>query len=229
MTKSTNTHQYEQTEEGFLHHPLLYCRAHRTLDPTTMTFATLLRHMELTQQSALHHPEGNVFIHTALTHYDVGFRTNFKNMEIRAAALFHDTGKVLTTRDHGGGKVTAYGHETESLKFAKQFVPVFYPDANHELVYYIIENHMRIKLIDRMRPVKVRALQEAGNAISSQAYYLLTVFGQADNGIYQNTRYNKDEKNHIVEAFRRYVNIALLREEKVDAVKQKLQTKKEKS
>ena len=71
-------------------------------------------------QSEIHHPEGDVFTHTMMVLDEAAkLRDQAKNkLAFMLAALCHDFGKTVTT-ELKKGKLTAYGHEVESVTLAK--------------------------------------------------------------------------------------------------------------
>ena len=71
-------------------------------------------------QSEIHHPEGDVFTHTMMVLDEAAkLRDKAKNkLAFMLAALCHDFGKTVTT-EIKKGKLTAYGHEVESVTLAK--------------------------------------------------------------------------------------------------------------
>ena len=71
-------------------------------------------------QSEIHHPEGDVFTHTMMVLDEAAkLRDQAKNkLAFMLAALCHDFGKTVTT-EIKKGKLTAYGHEVESVTLAK--------------------------------------------------------------------------------------------------------------
>lgn len=72
-------------------------------------------------QNPVWHPEGDVFEHSMQT-LDAAAVLMYDNdvdkLMVMYAALFHDLGKVTTTRTVGG-KIISYGHEQESARRAK--------------------------------------------------------------------------------------------------------------
>ena len=119
----------------------------------------LVKCME-TPQSPKWHPEGDVFEHTGIV-YHRARKTGDINLAI--AALFHDLGKVEATRPSRNtkGSWSAYGHEFISARLVdkhKNWIEL--EGGDYEKIREIVKLHMKIKLIDEMRPHKRRALQE---------------------------------------------------------------------
>lgn len=75
------------------------------------------------KQSEIHHPEGDVFTHTMMVIDEAAKLKNKAENELAfmLAALCHDFGKITTTQLKKG-KLTAYGHEIESVALAKGFL-----------------------------------------------------------------------------------------------------------
>ena len=111
-----------------------------------------------TQQSPTWHPEGDCRRHIKIV-YNRALKTGDLNMVI--AALFHDLGKVSTTRpsEKTPGSWSAYGHENESTKILERHRAwVESLGADFTTVHEVVKNHMRIKLIDEMTTPKKNAL-----------------------------------------------------------------------
>lgn len=112
-----------------------------------------------TPQSNKWHPEGNVLIHTKIV-YDRALKTGDINMVL--AALFHDLGKVETTKKNKKGDWSAHGHEFKSAK-----ILVSYKDwiesmgGDYDVVRDIVVGHMRIKYINEMRPHKQQQMKDS--------------------------------------------------------------------
>lgn len=117
---------------------------------------------EKTPQSPKWHPEGNVGIHNRIV-----FNRAVKHGDINLimAAFFHDLGKADTTAPNKHGSFSAYGHEFVSAKLARKYKDWIEsiefgtqkPDAVK--VHDIVVDHMRIKLIDQMKPAKQAILR----------------------------------------------------------------------
>jgi predicted HD phosphohydrolase len=123
----------------------------------------LFDRMKVTPQPAKYHPEGDVFTHTAIVYASMKFATrgDAGSAALKMAAVFHDIGKVATTVVHDNGKITAYGHEHESVRIFDKYQPVALKGMNPfevDAARYIIKNHMKIKLVEQMRPTKVQQL-----------------------------------------------------------------------
>ncbi|WP_455542082.1 CCA tRNA nucleotidyltransferase [Intestinibacter sp.] len=75
------------------------------------------------KQSQIHHPEGDVFTHSMMVLDEAAkLRSQAENkLAFMLAALCHDFGKTITTKVRKG-KLTAYGHELESVNIAKAFL-----------------------------------------------------------------------------------------------------------
>lgn len=88
-------------------------------------------------QDEFYHPEGDVFTHTM----HVLDRTS-NNIYLRIAALLHDTGKATTTSIRNG-KISAIGHEKQSVSIAQNFMRKFkFDNKTISYVLPVIENHM---------------------------------------------------------------------------------------
>jgi hypothetical protein len=119
----------------------------------------LLDKCENTPQSPKWHPEGpdekvphNVLVHTKIV-YERARRTGDLNLTL--AALFHDLGKVRTTKLNKVGGWSAYGHEFVSAGIVNDnrgWIALMGGDPDE--VHAIVKDHMRIKLMDQMRKPK---------------------------------------------------------------------------
>lgn len=123
--------------------------------------ADVFEQLKQVPQPSKYHPEGNVYVHTALVYAAV--RQLDANLSYQLiSAAFHDVGKLTTTRVTDE-KITAYGHERESLRIFNEYQPFIFPGlTEYDLMTtrYIIINHMKAKRLDEMRPFKVAALEQ---------------------------------------------------------------------
>jgi len=99
------------------------------------------------------HPEGNVLKHTiAVTNR--ALKTG--DIDFALSALFHDIGKDSTAKIHPKkGFWTHYGHEKVSAQLVlkhKKWIQSLGGDVDD--IHYIVKNHMRMKVFDKMRWVK---------------------------------------------------------------------------
>ena len=102
------------------------------------------------QQRRDHHPEGNVLKHTiAVTNR--ALRTG--DIDFALAALFHDIGKDSTAKLHPKkGFWTHYGHEKVSAKLVLKYKKwIKSMGGNVADIYYIVKQHMRMKVFDKMK------------------------------------------------------------------------------
>lgn len=75
------------------------------------------------EQSKIHHPEGDVFTHSMMVLDEAAKLKDESEDELSfmLAALCHDFGKTVSTKVRKG-KLTAYGHEAESVHIAHEFL-----------------------------------------------------------------------------------------------------------
>ena len=128
-----------------------------------------------TPQSATWHPEGDVKTHTRIV---FNRAKKSKNFNLMIAAFFHDLGKADVTRKHPfkPDAWSAYGHEYVSAKLVEKYRDwIEEIGGDFEIVFYIVKEHMRAKLIDNMRPSKRAAV------ISHPYYSLMQIFNECDN------------------------------------------------
>lgn len=129
-----------------------------TIEQFDSSLIDILRKLKDVPQNKLHHPEGNTLIHTVVV-TSRAFKTGDKNLVV--AALFHDIGK-LDTLDYNTktGEPTAYKHEKESLKYVDQFKDdITKMGCDIDIIKFVVENHMRMKVIDQMRDAKRKRLE----------------------------------------------------------------------
>jgi len=96
------------------------------------------------------HPEGNVLKHTiAVTNR--ALKTG--DIDFALSALFHDIGKDETAGIHPKkGHITHYGHEHVSAKLVKKHARwIKSMGGNPVDIYYIVKQHMRMKVFDKMK------------------------------------------------------------------------------
>jgi len=109
------------------------------------------------KQSATWHPEGDVY-----THINIVFNRAKKTGDINymLGAFFHDLGKVNGTTFTPPDKYSAYGHEFSSLRLVEKYKDwIESLGANYDIVHFIVKYHMKVKLMDEMRPSKREALR----------------------------------------------------------------------
>lgn len=108
------------------------------------------------KQSLKVHPEGSVGNHTLKVLQNL----RVINKVTLWSALLHDVGKSKVTKEING-KITAYGHEKESVIIAnKIFLSNDYFNDIYNEALFCIEHHMRVKHIHEMRPAKRKKLVE---------------------------------------------------------------------
>ena len=111
-----------------------------------------------TPQSEKWHPEGDVLKHIKIV-YERAKATG--DLDLVIAAIFHDLGKVPTTKLNKHGSWAAHGHEVVSARLVKEHKKwIGSIGGRHMKVYEIVKEHMRIKQMSKMRPHKQQALRE---------------------------------------------------------------------
>jgi len=126
------------------------------VDDAPPSLKMIVKSLKKVKQSYDWHPEGNVLVHTKIVFH----RTSaLENLDLMFAAFFHDLGKSETTKPNGKGGYSAHNHEKISVDL------INYNDwwikdwgINVEKVKWIVENHMRVKYIDDMKPKKRKEL-----------------------------------------------------------------------
>ena len=105
------------------------------------------------------HPEGNVLKHTiAVTNR--ALKTG--DIDFALAALFHDIGKDETAGIHPKhGYITHWGHEHVSAKLVKKYGKWIKSMGGNVLdIYWIVKQHMRMKVFDKMKWHKQQKLKK---------------------------------------------------------------------
>ena len=121
------------------------------------------------------HPEGSVLKHTiAVTNR--ALKTG--DIDFALAALFHDIGKDETAAIHPKkGFITHYGHEHVSAKLVKKYAKWIKSMGGNVLdIYYIVKQHMRMKVFDKMKWTKQKKLSQF------RAFDKLKKFSKMDKG-----------------------------------------------
>jgi len=140
----------------------------------------LLDKCEKTPQSKTWHPEGpnekvphNVLIHTKIV-YERAIKSG--NLDYAIAALFHDLGKVETTRPNKKGSWGSYGHEFVSARLVIKYQDwISRQGGDADLIHDIVISHMRIKMIGEMRQSKQEEFKKKPN------YQKIKEFSEFDN------------------------------------------------
>lgn len=130
---------------------------------------------EYTKQCPVWHPEGDCKIHTRIVFNKAKF---LGDLDLMIAAIFHDLGKVDTTKMHPKieGRWTAHGHEIVSANLVlkhKNWIESV--GGNFDKIYFIVLKHMVIKHIHDMRKPKQDALK------SNVFFDDLVTFSKLDN------------------------------------------------
>jgi len=105
------------------------------------------------------HPEGNVLKHTiAVTNR--ALKTG--DIDFALSALFHDIGKDSTAKLHPKkGFWTHYGHEHVSAKLVKKYAKWIKSMGGNVLdIYWIVKQHMRMKVFDKMKWTKQEKMKK---------------------------------------------------------------------
>jgi tRNA nucleotidyltransferase/poly(A) polymerase len=121
------------------------------------------------------HPEGNVLKHTiAVTNR--ALKTG--DIDFALSALFHDIGKDKTAKLHPKkGFWTHYGHEHVSAKLVKKYRKWIISMGGNPLdIYWIVKQHMRMKVFDKMKWHKQEKMKKF------RAFGKLKKFSKMDKG-----------------------------------------------
>ena len=112
------------------------------------------------EQNPNFHPEGDVLTHTKIVTSRVIKAGG--DMDLILTAFFHDVGKGATLGvNTKTGYPTAYGHERVSadlVRMHENFVKRMGGDVDK--IEWLVKNHMRIKVLNDMRPFKRQRFEE---------------------------------------------------------------------
>ncbi len=133
----------------------------------------LIEKSKTTLQSPEWHPEGDNYIHSRLV-FDRA--REYGDINLLISALFHDLGKVATTKLNKKGKWASHGHEQVSAQLVENHIDWVrdlgaWPGTVKEIVYL----HMKVKQIDKMKKIKQDRLKD------SPVYDKLMKFTEFDN------------------------------------------------
>lgn len=118
----------------------------------------LIEKSKTTQQSPKWHPENEVYNHIKIV-YNRAQKSGDINLLL--SSLFHDLGKMLTTKLNKKGKWSAYGHEAISSKLVEKYKEwIDSMGADWFQVFNIVKEHMRIKIFNEMRLIKQEQLRQ---------------------------------------------------------------------
>ncbi len=134
-------------------------------------------------QSATYHPEGSVYNHIKIV-FNRAKRTGDINLML--SAIFHDLGKVDTTKAHPTipDKWSAISHEKVSVHLIirhRDWIEEM--GGNYDIVYYIVDQHMRVKNFPEMKKIKQQAMR------NHMYFHYLEKFTEFDNML---TDYSSD-------------------------------------
>lgn len=114
----------------------------------------MLHRLKTTPQSPKYHPEGNVWNHTMLV-VDEAAKLRNKSKKSKVfmwAALLHDIGKPSTTKIRGD-RITAYDHDKEGAKLAKEFILHITDDGGFaDEISALVRFHMQVLFTAKKLP-----------------------------------------------------------------------------
>lgn len=117
------------------------------------------------------HPEGSVYNHTQIV---VDRLASFRDQTLSWAAMFHDIGKDVTTKENEKGILQAIGHEEVSGDLVRAYGPLMPGLADWGLAEEVVRFHMRIKLFEQMTLKKQMEMRRL------RAFGYLLLFREAD-------------------------------------------------
>lgn len=106
-------------------------------------------------QPEKYHPEGDVFEHTKLMLQKMAFPSE----KLAWAIILHDVGKPITQSIDDQGKERFICHAEKGKDIARNIMErLKFSRQNIEDICYIVNNHMRFSVVDKMRPSKYKAI-----------------------------------------------------------------------
>ena len=134
------------------------------------------------EQEPKYHPEGNVFNHVMLV-VDEAARLRDKSDDARAlmwAALFHDIGKLTTTKKRKG-RWTSYNHDKEGSEKVSEFMELFHQDEEFvKKVSNLVKYHMHYLYVEKNLPFA--DIQGLVKETSVNDLYLLSIADRCGRG-----------------------------------------------
>ncbi len=141
-------------------------------------FLSDVDNLELTLWWPWHHLEWNVWVHTLMTIrelnnvFDNGLVLSdmqwndeiirydyLEKLDFYRTMLLHDVSKYETYRIDENGNVHYYNHETLwAIKVAEILKKYKFPNNSSKKIIWLIQNHLRIFKVIKMRPLKSRKL-----------------------------------------------------------------------
>lgn len=159
----------KRMEDRFTVHLTPNAGIHTNLQDSVLTCLDKLRNAP---QRPDYHPEIWVYDHIA---YVTGQLLETRNRELIWAGLFHDLGKLETSKvNPKTGHITSYDHDNVSARYVEKFKDRIPSDVDYDAVHWLVLNHMRAKYTDRMSESK-------RNQLTDSPYWpLMEHFTQAD-------------------------------------------------
>ena len=119
----------------------------------------VLNRCKTTPQNPRWHPEGphDDVPHNVYRHIEIVYERarKFGDIDMCIAALFHDLGKADTTKINKHGNWGSPGHEYVSCRYVRDNKKwIGFIRGKWFKVFNIVEQHMRVKLMDEMKPTK---------------------------------------------------------------------------
>lgn len=153
----------------------------------THQFYGVLDDLKKTPQRTDYHPEKWVYDHEAYVYAYVrklhGDTLSEKQLrELEYVALFHDMGKIHTTRKHKKkGYLVSYGHEKAALPYLNAFGKVVGDDLRFDVIKWLVINHMKPKFLTDMKQSTIDALKIEARELGDDVWKMLLLFNQCDN------------------------------------------------
>jgi hypothetical protein len=119
-----------------------------------------LQRLKTYKDKTPYHPEDNVYEHIKIV---VERLIKTGDIDLILSGLFHDLGKLLAAEKNNEkiGKFRSFGHEYIGGKLVNIYGDfIISMGGNIGDIIEIVENHMRIKQINNMRPNKVKLMKQ---------------------------------------------------------------------
>lgn len=142
-----------------------------------------LQHLKDTLQSPKYHPEGNVLEHTIqaiLITNQLKTQLDTKSyLILMLAALFHDIGKISTTKIESVDKIHSYGHEKVSAILCKDILDdCLINKSDKNRVIKLVKDHMKPYYFDEYSPAKLLDIYHV-HYVDKELFLLLSSIDKA--------------------------------------------------
>jgi len=122
-------------------------------------------------ENSVYHQEENVFVHTMMVLKELKNESEL----LKFTALYHDIAKPIMYQKTGGAN--AGGHD--NIEVVKPLIDSYLPAKLKKRVLFLIKNHIRISLLDKMRVNKIASFFESYKK-DRELFNAQLIFAKAD-------------------------------------------------